>query len=84
MDASNPKVRLRPAWHGITTGLVSIIIKANGSIETYKEPHAGTQKSGRVSVKRSWRVDMDGMMALGAKVWRNHLGMRLVQSAGEL
>lgn len=84
MGASNLEVRVRLAWHGTTTNSFIRLTIAHVHVKTYKEPHAGAEKSGRVSVKRSWRMDVDGMVAFGAKVGRHHCGLKSTQLASRL
>lgn len=39
--------------------------------ESYEEPHAGAQGSGREAIQRSDRVDVDGVVGLACHDWMN-------------
>ena len=50
---------------------ISISARIERRGESYEEPHAGAQGSGREAVERSDRVDVDGVVGLACHDWRN-------------
>ena len=50
---------------------ISISVRIERRGESYEEPHAGAQGSGREAVERSDRVDVDGVVGLACHDWRN-------------
>lgn len=50
---------------------VSLSARIERRGESYEEPHAGAQGSGREAVERSDRVDVDGVVGFACHDWRN-------------